>query len=491
MREALKQSDEPRRYMNNFFRRPTGQQAFATCLPRLALFRVCSMLVLLAALASAPAADTLDWQKSRDQVSADIKSSALLPVLEKVAAATGWKVYVEPETIHTVSAKFSNLPPGQALRSLLGNLNFALVPETNASPKLFVFRTTVQRATQLVRAPESLRAGSQSKPIPNELIVRLKPGAKIEDIARQLGAKVIGRIDSLNAYRLQFDGAEAADSARQTLSNNSEVSSVDSNYSIDAPLMPQAMQSATVPPPTLQLKPPPDDGRVLVGLVDTAVQSLGKDLDAFLLKQLSIAGEAQLDPNSPSHGTSMAETILRSLQAITKGSTAVQILPVDVYGPNQSTTTFDVANGIVSAVNGGAKVINLSLGSDGDSPFLHDTVQQVSKQKILIFAAAGNQPVTTAFYPAAYSEVTAVTAVDQGQLAPYASRGSFVSLAAPGTSVVYYDGQPYYVTGTSSSAAFISGMAAGYMDISHGDSAKAQTFLQQNFGVKISTVPKK
>src|SRR6267143_4665516 len=167
MREALKQSDEPGRYMNNFFRGPTGQQAFATCVPRLALFRVWSILMLLAALASAPAADTLNWQKSRDQVSDDIKSSELLPVLEKGPAATGWKVYVEPETIHTVSAKFSNLPPGQALRSLLGNLNFALVPETNASPKLFVFRTTVQKATELIQPAKLLEPAAHGKAITN------------------------------------------------------------------------------------------------------------------------------------------------------------------------------------------------------------------------------------------------------------------------------------------------------------------------------------
>src|SRR5258708_24297628 len=107
----------------------------------------------------------------------------------------------------------------------------------------------------------------------------------------------------------------------------------------------------------------------------------------------------------------MAETMLRSLQDSHKGNPSVQILPVDVYGPNASTTTFDVANGIVQAVNGGARIVNLSLGSDGDSTFLHNVIQDVSKQNIAIFAAAGNQPVTTPFYPAAYSEGAAVTAV--------------------------------------------------------------------------------
>jgi len=82
--------------------------------------------------------------------------------------------------------------------------------------------------------------------------------------------------------------------------------------------------------------------------------------------------------------------------------------------------------------------------------------------------------------------VMAVTAIDQGQLASYANRGSFVSLGAPGTSIVYYQNQPWIVQGTSASAAFISGVAAGYMDSTHNNASQAQTFLLSNFGVKIT-----
>ena len=137
-----------------------------------------------------------------------------------------------PASQCSVSAKFQGLPPGEALRLLLGDISFALVPETNGSPRLLVFRTTAQRATEFVRP------AAKAKLIPNELIVRLKPGAKIDDLARLLGAKVTGKIDSLNAYRLQFDDAAAAAAARQQLAANPEVASVGNNYSIDAPPSP-------------------------------------------------------------------------------------------------------------------------------------------------------------------------------------------------------------------------------------------------------------
>ena len=432
------------------------------------------------------AADTLNWETNRNLVSADIKSGKLLPVLERIAAATGWHIFLEPDTASVVSAKFDHLPPGEALHLLLRDLNFALVPATNASPKLFVFRTAMQNATQSVR-PARPVASDKGKLIPNQLIVRLKPGVKIDDLAKLLGAKVTGRIDSLNAYLLQFEDQAAADAARQQLAGNPDVASVDSNYSIDRQAVPAAAQGANLPPPTqLQLKsPPPDTGRIIVGLVDTALQPLGNGLDSFLLPALSVAGDPQLDPNSPSHGTSMAETILNSLATLTKGSSSVEILPVDIYGPNASTTTFDAANGIVTAYNNGAKIINMSFGSSGDSPFLQSVVQQVSAANVVMIGAAGNTPVTTPFYPAAYSQVMAVTAVDQGQLDSYANRGSFISLGAPGTSYVYYENQPWMVQGTSASAAYISGMAAGYMDTTHNSASQAQTFLRNNFGVKI------
>ena len=291
---------------------------------------------------------------------------------------------------------------------LLGDVNFALVPVTNANPSLYVFRTTIKNATQFVRPAVPADAG-KAIIIPNELIVRLKPGAKIDELAKLLGAKVIGRIDSLNAYRLQFEDAAATEAARTQLSSNPEVTSVESNFALDRPADPRISGSVNAAPLNLQLKPPPADGRIIVGVVDTAMQPLCGDLNQFLLKPISVAGTAQLEPGVPSHGTAMAETLLRSVQSMTKGSTAVQILPVDVYGPNTSTSTFDVANGVVQAVNGGARIINMSLGSQGDSPILRTVLQDAKKQNIPVFAAAGNEPVTTPFYPAAYPEVTAVT----------------------------------------------------------------------------------
>ena len=115
-----------------------------------------------------------------DQVEAEIEAWPLSRVLESVASATGWQIYVEPDTHYIVTTRFHKLKPADALRRLLGELNFALLPQTGGPTKLFIYRTSVHEATQLIQLPRKSKAEAASKRIPDELIVTLKPGSRIE-----------------------------------------------------------------------------------------------------------------------------------------------------------------------------------------------------------------------------------------------------------------------------------------------------------------------
>ena len=160
-------------------------------------------------------------------------------------------------------------------------------------------------------------------------------------------------------------------------------------------------------------------------MIDTPVQTLDGSLDNFLLKQLSVSGDPYATGADPTHGTAMAYTILEAIAQASGGSTSAQILPVNVYSSGELTTSWDVALGIP------------------------------------VYAAAGNQPVSTPTYPAADTGVIAVTATQGGQIASYANYGSFVDLAFPGASVIYLGGTAYLVQGTSVSTATATGVAAG------------------------------
>jgi thermitase len=440
---------------------------------------ICLLSAAFCFSAFAAETNSIVWRQAADRVDADVHSLSLSNLLEEITTQTGWRVYVEPGATHSASTKFRNLPTGEALRMLFGDLNFALVPQTNAAPHLYVFTSKMENATQLVRVPRTARA----KHVPNELLVKLKSGVNPDDLARMYGAKVVGRLDKLGIYRLQFADAASADAALNQLQNNSDAFDADYNYYFDPPPDAQALASASMPPVNLQLNPPGSSGKVIVGLIDTTVQPLDSSLEKFLLKQLSVAGDASASSSDIEHGTAMAQTILRAMGIAGQGATSAQILPVDVYGSSASTTSWNVALGIQAAVNGGATVLNLSLGSSGDSSVLDAMVQQAVNDGIQIFAAAGNQPVSAPTYPAADPGVMAVTAVDRGLIASYANFGNFIDFGAPGNSVVYFGNQPWLVQGTSVSTAYMTGLAAGTKATTGQSWPQIENSLKQNFPV--------
>lgn len=440
--------------------------------------------------ATSRAADRLVWRDREGLVDADLEGWPLAKLLRAISAKTHWQILVEPKLEHAVTAKFSGLKTGEALRRLLGSLNFMLVPATNAPAKLLVFQTSMQAATDVVAAPpEPEPPPADKKAIPNELIAILKPGAResIEQIAERLGAKIVGRMADLRAYRLEFDSETAAQSARAQLANDEDVESIQANYAVAKPSPPEPLALGLLPPFTLRPKATTDTSRVVVGLVDTAVQTQGTVLKDFLLPALSVAAKAEPPTDQPTHGTAMAETVLYSLSrsSETANGTPVRLLPVDVYGNDPSTTTFEIAKGIYAAINGGARIVNLSLGGGDDCPLVRAVIKSGHDQGVVFVGAAGNEPVTTPTYPAAYPEVIAATATTRsGQIAAYANRGDFVDVAAPGMSLVPYQNEPYLIVGTSTASANVSAAAALVLSATGQGGSELEAQIRKAFAVK-------
>jgi hypothetical protein len=220
-------------------------------------------------------------------------------------------------------------------------------------------------------------------------------------------------------------------------------------------------------------------------LIDTQVQSLGSQLDPIMLKPISVVGDLPANTSAlPTHGTAMANAMAQAIAQSSNGKSPVKILSVVVYDQSETTTSWNVALGIQAAVNGGATVLNMSLGGTTDSPILDSVVQQALAQGVVIFAAAGNQPVSAPSYPAAIPGVNDVTALSQpGQLAPYADFSPQVDMALPGTTIFSYGGQTFAVQGTSPATAYATGVAAGTKGSNCPTWAQIQTAMQQKFPV--------
>jgi hypothetical protein len=412
---------------------------------------LCLALPLAAAAGpSAADADSLSWRVKQKQVDAGFKDWPLSKLLKKISAATGWKVYVEPGTTQQVSVKFKNLPEDEALRRLLGKLNY-FRDETNGVPRLFVFQTVSAAATLRVRAEK------KDYRIPNELLVKLKraPTNYIDRLAGQLGAKVIGRDDRIGFYRLQFADGVAADGALQSLSSNPDVAAADSNYLVDPPTPFQLTQAGPAPSgPFFNLNPPDVNGPV-VGLIDTSVDPPDQ-FQKYMLKPVSVVGAPDAPADQPSHGTAMLETMLGSMAADPS-----MIQPVIVYSGSQSTTTYDLMNGIIQAINLGDNPISISSGGTGDSAVFGDLIAEARQKGIQFVAATGNSGGDQNDYPAAYPGVISVTAsAPNGQLASYANDGRGTQAIEPGSSLIVYGSQEWLVQGTSPATAIMAAAIA-------------------------------
>lgn len=336
--------------------------------------------------------------------------------------------------------------------------------------------------------PEATSADGR-KGLTNELVVILKPGVtSIDELASPLGAQVTGRLDRLGAYRLQFGDGTSTEYARRQLASDTDVESVDSNYAITRPPAGTEVAASTASQSGVTVRAGDSGGKTIVGLIDTAVQIESSGLDSSLfLSSLSVAGESGQDTGTISHGTSMAETILQGLSSVETGQdeTSVRILSVDVYGNSETTTTYQIAEGVLKAVENGATIINLSMGTESDSTLLREVIESAHAQGVLFLGAAGNEPVTTATYPAAYSEVVAVTATDsQGSIASYANYGDFVDIATPGSVVVTFNGKQYVITGTSASTALASGAAAAIAEKTGASIAEVEAAIREGLTVQ-------
>ena len=410
----------------------------------------------------------IKWN-ANGKVTASIENQPLEKILQLLSEQEKWQILLEPGLKLNVTTRFKNLTQTEALRRLLNDVNFVIIPSKKNQSKMLVYQTSsdnaVRKITPNIRNTKSSFTNKKdSAKINNELLVTLDPksGIDIETLARQLGAKIKGKIDGLDIYQLEFENESDAAKANTQLEQNDGVASVDSNFTIEQPI---ALSPVSLPSPALALRPASaDKDGIIVGLIDSSVQKKGTQVADFLLPEISLFDKSIEESNQVSHGTSMAETILRGLSASLDDSqvTSVKILPVDVYGDSNNTSTFDVARGIQSAIEGGVDIISLSLGSDHQNNLLKSVIQAGSKEGILFLAAAGNEPTGLPVYPAAQSEVVGVTALNRNgkRVASYANNANFVEVAAPGVGVTVLNNQTYFGTGTSFSTAYTAGVAA-------------------------------
>ncbi|MDP3731317.1 MAG: S8 family peptidase [bacterium] len=225
---------------------------------------------------------------------------------------------------------------------------------------------------------------------------------------------------------------------------------------------------------------------VKVAIVDTGITLDHPDLKSrvskckdFTNSRFPVVNGKCEDKNG--HGTHVAGIIAADGGADGLGIYGVApealLYALKVCSVNGTCYADDVSAAIKDAVDDGANIINLSLGSDRLSVLIEEGINYADSKGVLVVAAAGNDgPYPESIdYPAAMSNVVAVAAFDSSfKVADWSSRGinsqttplimeeKDMELSAPGASVesTWNNGGYAVLSGTSMSSPFVAGLAA-------------------------------
>jgi hypothetical protein len=253
-------------------------------------------------------------------------------------------------------------------------------------------------------------------------------------------------------------------------------------WNLDRVMAPQAWADASTSSTT----------QPLVAVVDTGIDSTHPDLAGVVVGGANFVETAGSTAALPSgswadqnnHGTFCA-SILAAVRNNNLGMAGVsqsQLLAVRVLDANGAGYDFNVAQGMVWAVDQGAKILSISLGTSSPSTPFQMAVSYAQQHGVLVIAAAGNGGAEGYFYPAALDGVLAVGASTVSDTrASYSTYNNMLSIMAPGGDnngdiIGAIPGGGYaHGTGTSFACPQVAGAAAIYFSL-HPNASSAEVF---------------
>ena len=201
------------------------------------------------------------------------------------------------------------------------------------------------------------------------------------------------------------------------------------------------------------------------------------------------AGETNPDGSGVQHGTMVSGMVGATGDngvGIASINWQTTILPIQVFNDDGAATTFELAEGLSYAIEMGADVINMSLGTTGFDMVIEDLLLQARDEGIVVVAAAGNCGGSNyalngcsfqgqMLYPATseYTITVGGTTFNDEQ-ASFSSEGEKMDIAAPATGQIRttrynkdneLGAYSLAAAGTSFAAPIVSGLAASILSL--------------------------
>lgn len=204
---------------------------------------------------------------------------------------------------------------------------------------------------------------------------------------------------------------------------------------------------------------------VIVAVIDDGIDLYHEDLENNIIHPFDmVEGWDETIPVGE-HGTHVAGIIAGQIDNYTGGAGVApktKIMPINVFEGDGAYSS-DVIKAIYHAVDNGADIINMSLGSYYYSWLNQEAIEYAHDAGVVIIAAAGNDATDDPWYPAAYEHVVSVASTTSWDSPSYFSNyGSTIDISAPGSSI--YSTLPYdsygVMSGTSMASPVVAGVAA-------------------------------
>ncbi len=183
--------------------------------------------------------------------------------------------------------------------------------------------------------------------------------------------------------------------------------------------------------------------KVIVAVLDSGIDYTQEDLPGNIIRGNNYATNTSDSTDTFGHGTFVAG-IIAALTNNNKGVSSIadgiQLMGVKVTDENKG-TALTMVQGFVDAVNGGAKVINLSIGATkrcSEIPILDEAFSYAAAQGVVIVASAGNDNLDAAnVIPASCNHIITVGGTMQGdERAPFSNWGGPVVISAPAVDII-------------------------------------------------------
>ncbi|HLP14085.1 MAG TPA: S8 family serine peptidase [Flavobacteriales bacterium] len=294
-------------------------------------------------------------------------------------------------------------------------------------------------------------------------------------------------------FRLTFTNVAAIDAIIQQLVATGEIEYAEkvpltkTTLTVNDPSYPSQWGLATINAP-LAWNYFSTGSTIVIAIVDDAVERTHPDLSANLwvnpgdptVNGVDDDGNGYTDdvngwdvadndnnPNPPTtafdHGTHVAGIAgARSNNSTGVASIGFSTKLMCVKSTNSATSVTNGYDGVLYAADNGADVINMSWGGSGSSVSTQAIIDYAFAQGCVLIAAAGNDDVSTIFYPAGYTNVIAVAATSSSDAkASFSNYGTWVDISAPGNNIYSTTVGASYgnKSGTSMASPMVAGLA--------------------------------